>query len=282
MQRYPAGVFLLVASLGFPVLGATVALHNYDLLGFPAPRAMGDLLTATLTATGQFLTTIPPVDAKGAALVIPYLVGYVLCGPAAWLALRTRRPLLPAVPLVLAMVVCIVLGTEQPPALLLRAVVFAGLVLAWVAARAARLREVGNASRGRGLRAVVATMLAVAAVLVASAWLPGVPHQDRHVLRGRVGTGEDVSQLDNPLATFRKYTPQPPGSADNVADKRLLRVAGLPRGDLLRFVALDVYDGTPGCRATGRCRTTAPHCSSGSGARSGRPAPDGRCGSVSR
>ncbi len=244
VQAYPAGVYLLVASLGFPVLGATVALHNYDLLGFPAPRAMGDLLTATLTATGQFLTTIPPVDATGAALVIPYLVGYVLCGPASWLALRTRRPLLPAVPLVLAMVVCIVLGTEQPPALLLRAVVFAGLVLAWVAARAARLREVGNASRGRGLRAVLATTLAVAAVLVASVWLPAVPHHDRHVLRGRVGTGEDVSQLDNPLATFRKYTPQPPGTADNVADKRLLRVAGLPRGDVLRIVALDVYDGT--------------------------------------
>jgi hypothetical protein len=244
VQRYPAGVYLLVASLGFPVLGATVALHNYDLLGFPAPRAMGDLLTATITATGQFLTTIPPVDATGAALVIPYLVGYVLCGPAAWLALRTRRPLLPALPLVNAMVVCIVLGTEQPPALLIRAVVFAGLVLAWVAARAARLREVGNASRGRGLRAVVATALAVVAVLVASAWLPAVPHQDRHVLRGRVGSGADVSQLDNPLATFRKYTPQPRGSADNLADKRLLRVAGLPRGDVLRIVALDVYDGT--------------------------------------
>jgi hypothetical protein len=243
VQDYPAGVFLLVTSLGFPVLGATVALHNYDLLGFPAPRAMEDLLTATITATGEFLTTIPPVDARGTALVIPYLVGYVLCGPAAWLALRTRRPLLPAAPLVLAMVFCIVLGTEQPPALLLRAVVFAGVLLLWVSVRAARLRVVGNAARGRGLRAVVASGLAVAAVLVASALLPQVPHQDRDVLRGRIGTGQDVSQLDNPLATFRKFTRQPPGSADNVADKRLLRVTGLPRGDLLRVVALDVYDG---------------------------------------
>ena len=63
MQHYPAGVYLLVTSLGFPVLGATVALHNYDLLGFPAPRAMADLLTATITAPSEFLTTIPPVDA---------------------------------------------------------------------------------------------------------------------------------------------------------------------------------------------------------------------------
>ena len=117
------------------------------------------------------------------------------------------------------MVVCIVLGTEQPPALLLRAVVFAGVVLWWVAARAARLEEVENAGRGRGLRAIAAAVLAVAAVLVASTWLPTVPHQDRDVLRGRLGSGQDVSQVDNPLATFRKYTPQPRGSADNVADE---------------------------------------------------------------
>ena len=243
VQNYPAGVYILVTSLGFPVLGATVALHNYDLLGFPAPRAMADMLTATITAPSEFLTTIPPVDATGTALVIPYLVGYLLCGPAAWLALRTTRPLLPAVPLVLAMVVCIVLGTEQPPALLLRAVVFAGVVLWWVATRAARLEEVENAGRGRGLRAIAAAVLAVAAVLVASTLLPRVPHQDRDVLRGRLGSGQDVSQVDNPLATFRKYTPQPRGTADNVATKRLLKVTGLPRRDQLRIVALDDYDG---------------------------------------
>ncbi|MBV9832244.1 MAG: transglutaminase domain-containing protein [Marmoricola sp.] len=244
VQRYPAGVFLLVVSLAFPVLGATVVMHNYDWLGFPAPRAMGDVLTAALTAPGEFLTTIPPVDAHGAVLAIPYVVGFVLCGPSAWVALRSRRPLAPAVPLVAAMVVCIVLGTEQPRHLLVRGSLFAAGVVLWATARAARLGEVQHDSRGRALRAVAGTVLAVGSVLLAAGWLPAVPHQDRVVLRGRVGTGQDVSQLDNPLASFRKYTSQPRGTADNVHDARLLRVTGLPDGVPLRYVALDVYDGT--------------------------------------
>ena len=80
-------------------------------------------------------------------------------------------------------------------------------------------------------------------MLLVANLLPTVPGNDRVVLRGRVGSGQDVSQLDNPLASFRKFTAQPPGTADNVVDARLLRVTGLPRGDLLRIVALDVYDG---------------------------------------
>jgi hypothetical protein len=243
VERAPVGVFLLVLSVGFPVLGATAALHNYDLLGLPAPSSIVDLLTATLTAPGQFLTTIPPVDASGTVLAIPYALGFVLAAVAAGLALGTRRPLLPAVPLVLAMAACIVLGTEQPQSLHLRAGVFATTVLVWVTLRAARVRTVALASRGRTPRAVAATVVAVAGVALASSWVPSVPHQERDVLRGRVGSGQDVSELDNPLASFRKYTSQPPGTADNVVGKRLLRVSGLPRGDQLRFVTLDVYDG---------------------------------------
>jgi hypothetical protein len=243
VQELPSGVFLLVLSIAFPVLGATAALHNYDLLGLPSPSSVVDLLTATLTAPGEFLTTIPPVDAVGTVLAIPYVLGFVLAGLASWLALRTRRPLLPALPLVLAMVACIVLGSEQPLALYTRAAVFSTVVLVWVTLRAARGRTVVRAVRGRSLRAVAGTAVAVAGVVLAPSWVPTVPHPQRDVLRGRVGSGQDVSELDNPLASFRKYTPQPPGTADNVAGKRLLRVSGLPQGDRLRFVALDVYDG---------------------------------------
>lgn len=244
VQRFATGTFLLVFSVGFPVLGATAALHNYDLLGFPSPRSVADLLSATITAPGEFLTTIPPVDASGRVLVIPYVIGFVLCGPAAWLALRLRRPLVPAIPVVLAAVACIVLGTENPVELGIRSVGFAAVLIAWVAARAARHRVGAYPHRGRTLRAVIGTAVAVGAVMLSSQWLPGVPSQDRDVLRGRVGSGQDVSQIDNPLASFRKFTDQPAGAADNVADKRLLKVSGLPRRDLLRFVALDVYDGT--------------------------------------
>ena len=82
VQSYGAGVFLLVASIGFPVLGASVALHDFDWLGFPSFAGMLDLLTATITAPSEFLTTIPPVDAVGTVLAIPYVIGYVLGGSA--------------------------------------------------------------------------------------------------------------------------------------------------------------------------------------------------------
>ena len=244
VQRYAAGVFLLVASVAFPVLGATAALHNGDWLGFPSPEAVADLLTAAIMAPGEFLTTIPPVDAKGTALAIPYVIGFVFGGASAWLALRTRRPALPVVPLLMAMVLCIALGTERPVALVLRAAIFGGVMLLWLSLRAAREQVVGHGSRGRSLRVATAVAVAVGAVMLASTWLPPVAQHDRVVLRGRVGSGHDVSQLDNPLAVFRKFTPQPPRTADNVADRRLLRVEGLPTHEKLRIVALDVYDGT--------------------------------------
>ena len=244
VRHWSAGVFLLVASIAFPVLGATAALHNWDWLGLPSVTAVGELLTATITAPGKLLNTIPPVDAQGTTLVIPYEIGFLLGGTSAWLALSTRRPLLPGVSLLFALALCIVLGTEQPRALALRAALFAGLLLVWVTLRASRLRPVEHGARGRSLRVAAGALVAVGAVLAASTLVPSVAASERLVLRGRVGSGYDVSQLDNPLAGFRKYTEQPAGSADNVADKRLLRVTDLPRGDLLRIVALDTYDGT--------------------------------------
>ncbi|MCW2760996.1 MAG: hypothetical protein JWR85_1197 [Marmoricola sp.] len=244
VQAFSGGAFLLVASVAFPVLGATLVLHDFSWLGFPSAKSVAELLTAAITAPPEFLTTIPPVDAEGVVLAIPYVVGFLLGGSAVWFALRTKRPMLPVVPLVLAMVLCIVLGTERPIALLVRAAVFAMLAVLWVSLRAARLRTAVHAERGRTLRVLCAAALAVGTVALSSLLLPSVPSEARVVLRGRVGSGQDVSQLDNPLAGFRKFTDQPTGTPDNVADTKLLKVTGLPRRDVLRIVALDTYDGT--------------------------------------
>ena len=66
---------------------------------------------------------------------------------------------------------------------------------------------------------------------------------DRTVLRGRIGSGADIDQLDNPLVGFRRYTPQNDGSPDNVFDKTLFVVSGLEESTAMRFVTLDHYDG---------------------------------------
>ncbi|MCW2847577.1 MAG: hypothetical protein JWR90_1551 [Marmoricola sp.] len=237
-QRWGTAGYLLVASLAYPIAGATLAYRS-----LPSLPTVTDTLTATITGPSEFLTTIPPVDATGTVLVIPYLVGFLLGGAAAWMALHTGRPLLPVLPLVAAMVTCVALGTETSTALLVRAAVFTGGVLLWVVLRSARAGEL-DTGRGGLLRVSGAAVVTLLAVALAASLLPTVRSDARVVLRGRVGSGQEVSQLDNPLSSFRRNTRQPVNGADNVVDRRLLRVRGLPRGRLLRFVALDVYDGT--------------------------------------
>ena len=95
---------------------------------------------------------------------------------------------------------------------------------------------------GRVVAGAVAVALVAAVVWVAIPRLDAGA-ADRQVLRGRVGAGEDVSQLDNPLAGFRKFTVQPDDDPGNLNRRRLLRVTGLPEEERLRFVTLDTYDG---------------------------------------
>src|SRR4029079_12922638 len=148
-------------------------------------------------------------------------------GAAVWIALRSRRPALPLVPLLVALAVCILLATEEPRGLVVRSLAFAVVSLAWVASRAADLRPIQH--RWRGVAGRVVTGAIVVALVAAVVWV-ATPRldagaADRQVLRGRVGVGEDVSQLDNPLAGFRKFTVQPDDAPGNLNRRRLLRVA---------------------------------------------------------
>jgi hypothetical protein len=239
-------LFLLVALPGYVVVGSMTALGSFTQVDVPTPSGLVDVLAATITAPVRLLTTIPPVDGDDSVLVLPHFLGYVLGGAAVWTALRTRRPALPLAPLLLALAVCILLGTESPQALALRSVAFAVVSLAWVASRAADLRPIQHRWRGVAGRVVAG---AVAVTLVAAVVWAATPRLDagaaqRQVLRGRVGAGEDVSELDNPLAGFRKFTVQPDdAAAGNLNRRRLLHVTGLPANERLRFVTLDTYDG---------------------------------------
>ena len=251
-QGKGAAVYLLCVSLAYVPLGAAVALRSYEYLGLPTPDAMLRVLTATFTAPGELLTTIPPVDATGQVMVLPYAIGFGCASVAGWLAIATDRPLAPVVPLLVGLVTTILLGTQNPDVLLLRGAVFAGVSVWWMSVRGGRRRDVDQAHRGRVVRGVagavlIATVAAVATLAVPDDASPG----QRVVLRGHVGNGQDVTALDNPLAGFRRFTRQPPESPDNLYAARLLRVRGMPAGRRLRFVTLDVYDRT-GWRADNR------------------------------
>jgi hypothetical protein len=242
-QGWSSAVCLLGLLLAYPLVAAWTVYRNLDWLGLPSPDALGRTVTGAITGPAEFLTTIPPVDVAGDVLGIPFVLAYVGGGLSILLALRTSRPLLPVVPHVLVLAVVVLLGTSDPTELLVRAVAIGVVTAVWVVLREARHEDSLHATRGRVVRVVTAAVLvAVTGAVVGS----GVPDQsaERVVLRGRVGSGQDVSQLDNPLSTFRKYTEQLPGTTDNLHDARLLVVRGLPRGAMLRIVALDQYDGS--------------------------------------
>lgn len=231
----------------FAPLGALVSRHEGDVVTIPGVDAMSAVLTGAVTGPGELLSTIPPADAAGAPLVLTFILGYVVGGASAALALFGRRPVLPVLPVALGLVTAILLGVQEPGLHTARVVVLSTAVLAWSAVRGRT--QTGTAGRRgagavRGVAAVaVAGVLAVALGTVVRPPSPSDTDQ-RWVLRGQVGDGEDVSRLDNPLARFRTFTRQLPGTPGNVFNETLLKVSGLPDDTPLRFVTLDVYDGS--------------------------------------
>ena len=242
-------IFLLAAATAYVPVGAVTAFRPFSEGRLATGDELLDVLTATLTGTEQLLTTIPPLDPVGSVMVLPYALGYLGAGASVWLAFRTRRTFAPIVPLLLAEAVVILLGPLQPgDRTLALGAAFAGLAFWWASWRASdpasRHTEIRHAGRGRVTRAVAAGLVIGVAVTVVTQVVPiSSLDGDRTVLRGRIGSGADIDQLDNPLVGFRRFTPQNDGSPDNVFDKTLFVVSGLEESTAMRFVTLDHYDG---------------------------------------
>ena len=205
------------------------------------------------------------------------------------------RPMLPVLPLVLAMVLCIALGTESPSGLLVRGPRCSpcwcccgwcsgprGCARSGTGARGRIARAVGRRRRDPGRRRLVVAVL-----------LP--PVGPRHGWCCGAGSG--------PVRTSASWTTRSPGSAGTRRQpkgtarqrRRQATAAGhgpAARSRLLRYVALDTYDGTTwsagnrtvendslslfqrigeqvGARRPGRQRATCPSRSSGPGRAAG-------------
>ncbi|MBM6401280.1 transglutaminase-like domain-containing protein [Phycicoccus sonneratiae] len=243
--RWMALTTFLVLTATYFLLGGPVAVRD-NLLGgvVPTPQTFVDLATWAVTGWKKWLTLLPPVDARGAVVALPWLAG--LLGGALTLGVARRWASIPLTALapIALLAASIALGTSQPAALLVQGVGFAAVLVAWLVVRSHRTRPPVQNGAGRGVRLATGAALAVVALLAGTFAGPALPGtsatERREVVRTRLVPPLDVSQFASPLPGYRRYTE--PNDA-KLYDQVVLRVQGLPAGTPVRFATLDHYDG---------------------------------------
>lgn len=236
----------------FFALGGPLCLRSLgDTYSFPGPRTLAAVADQAIFGWKDLLTTLPPIDGDGPLLVLPWLAG--MLGGTVGLALAhlsVRRAwlaaLLPVLGMVAALSGVIVLGVRHPQSLVLQGSVFTALALGWLAIRARRASasvQGGSTSWTRSVGAVVMLALAAAIGYPVSAVFAG-DDSERAVARNWVEPPFDIGKYPSPLAGFRKYIDLGGRNVDqNVYDKTLLQVTGVPAGTRIRFATMDRYDG---------------------------------------
>lgn len=224
--------YALGAVVAFAPLAAIFALGRPGPYVVPTLDTMAEVMGDLAGAPSVLVSSAPPVDTAGQVMLVPFVLGYFGIGFAAWLALGTRSPVAPAVPLVLTMAGAIPLGVLVPAYLVPRGILFALLLVAWVAARGIR-REAssGTAARraaGRTTAAVVVVVLVSSATSVA---MPDRNESDRVLLRGDGNSDLVAGAAGSALPE------------QGAARRPLFRATGVPEGRRLRLAVLDSYDG---------------------------------------
>ena len=222
--------YSLAAVLVFAPLGALVALREPGPYLLPTVKTVSRVLADTVNAPTTLVSTVPPVDASGQVMLVPFMIGFLAAFPAAWLAVSTSRPLAPAVPLLCALAATIPLGVLVPAWMVARGILIGVILLAWAAARARR-RETFVAGAGGSAVAAVLTVLLVSGLVALV--MPDPDVSDRTLLRG---------EANSPALADAATSMMLPGATRD--DLRLFKTSGVPEGRRLRFAALDLYDGT--------------------------------------
>jgi len=247
--RLTTVVTVLVAVVGYFLLGSAIAVQSQALLGFlPTLSSLTSLAVGSVYGWADILTLSTPIGAPVYIAVIPFfatwLVALVSTSLAArWIAERPRTAWRFGVVLigpVLLYLAGILLGTDEPYQAGLRGVVFAVLALVWLGWRRPNLASVsaGGAQRLRRRKLGGTAVVVGAAVLLgggAGFWLAPADTQ-RFVLRDEVEPPFDPLQYPSPLSGFRHYTKQ-------VTDETLFTVEGLQTGDVVRLATLDSFTG---------------------------------------
>lgn len=244
--RLRQGIDLVLMTLLAPYLftAGGVALGLGGRFMLPGEETVGEVLVGTLGSWRRLVETAPPVDGEGVVLLVPYALALFVGGAATVMALRSRRPSLPLVPLLLMLGIVQVLGLHDPLSVIVPALGFAALALAWVAHRGNRVNASGSehnpAAVGFSFGRVVARgVLIVLAVAVVTPLVEGTQGIDRWLVREAV-TPYDPDTVSTPLSDFRQFRM---GSTNSLARKKLFRVDGVEPGTLVRIAVLDTYDG---------------------------------------
>ena len=242
--------YWLAALAAYAPFGALVALRRPGPWIVPTFDTMTRVLGETVQAPRLFVSTMPPVEASGTLLLLPYAIGFLAGAPAAWLALGTRRPVAPAAAVVVGLAATIPVAVLVPDHLILRGIVLATVLVTWAAARARRAESLATGARGRLAATATSAVVVLLVSMTGSLLVPDNDQTDR-VLLAPDGDGAAA-------ASRAADTIVPPQTGRGP----LLKVSGLPEGLRIRFGALDLYDGeawvpagqSPGAGAPGSFR----------------------------
>lgn len=249
-RSWPLVAPVLLSAAAFYLAGGLLCLRADGAL-WPTVRTWRLLTDEALFGWKDLLTTLPPVDGSGSLLVLPWVLG-LAAGTLGQAFARMRgvpAPLgapLPLIPLAATLSLVILLGVARPQSLWAQGAVFGCAAAAWLALRGQRTNSAMQRHAGRGSRLLVGTALVGAAALLSlpvAGWASG-SDDGRLLLRPQVDPPFDVGQYPSPLASFRRYVDMKddPGP-ENLYDRPLFTITGVPAGTRVRFASLTDYDG---------------------------------------
>lgn len=226
-----ASWYALVALVAYAPLGALVALQRPGPWLVPTFDTMTRVLGESVAAPQLFVNTLPPVEASGTLMLVPFALGYLAGAPAAWFAVATRAPVLPLVSVLAGLAATIPLAILVPDYLVLRGLVFGMLCVTWASARARRRESVVGGSRGVVAGALVSTLVVASISVLASVMVPDDDETDRALLTPGADAELSLSRASENVV--------PPAGVRQV----LVKADGIPEGRRIRFATLDLYDG---------------------------------------
>lgn len=257
LYRWSSLVVMLAAFAAYLLLGVPLAVPGQAIYGvLPSLGGVLELLISTGVGWKQLVTITLPVGSFE-ALLVPALV-LMFFGTVIGLsvALRLRHGEVAVVIPALIFVAAVAFGSENaewplPLSLALLVVILVWLIWArWYRRRTSIRLLIGESSAGEGrvlesrdtrlgLRAIVGasvSMFLAVSIALGAVWLFPAENQ-REVLRTTVEKPFDPRDYSSPLSGLRSY------HQDDLAQRPMFTVEGLPEGTLIRIATLDTYDG---------------------------------------
>ncbi len=237
------GPLWLAVTLPLAYVGTVIPITGlaFGDAGLPAPATVTQVFAGTFRCWGLLVGTHPPIEGSGVVLLAPYLAAFVASVIATLLAVHTRSPIWPVLPLLGLLAGVLVTGNHTSVSVLLLGGAFALGALCWSIERAGRLDPSGPTAQARWALALPLVALS-AAVAVPLGGLALGDGSDRLVLREETAAFP-AATLVTPLDTFRRFRRQPGDQPNNAWDERLMTITREPAGAMLRIAVLDTYDG---------------------------------------